>query len=68
VPLLDVAAHETTLLHLLKLHDAGTLPRVSSEFAERFERLKLTGELARQLESMMDFDRGEIIRVQENAR
>lgn len=65
VPLLDVAAHEQALLDLLKSFDEQTLPRVSEKFAERYDRFRLTGAMAKQLESLIDYDRPELRRVTE---
>lgn len=67
VPLLDVAAHERALLDLLKAFDEHTLPRVSEKFSERYDRFRLTGAMAKQLESLIDYDRPDLRRVDEES-
>ncbi|MCU0452877.1 MAG: glycosyltransferase family 4 protein [Bacteroidetes bacterium] len=66
VPLLDVPSHERALLELLARFDQGTLPSVPSSFSDRFDRFRLTGSMARQLESLLNHDRAEIRRVDED--
>jgi glycosyltransferase involved in cell wall biosynthesis len=66
IPLLDGPAHQQALLDLLTAFDAGTLPAVPAAFAESYDRFRLTGLLARQLESLLDHDRAEIRRVAED--
>ncbi len=66
VPLTDVASHERALLDLLGRFDAGTLPSIPAKFIERYDRFKLTGLMARQLESLLEHDRPEIRRVDED--
>jgi glycosyltransferase involved in cell wall biosynthesis len=65
VPLKDTAAHESALLDLFTRHEHKRLPKVSQAFAERFDRLALTGELAKQFESLMDYDRNAVVRLKE---
>ena len=64
VPLLDVKAHEEALLGLLDRFEKKDLPRMSEEFSGRFDRMALTGELAKQFESLMDYDRNAFVRVE----
>lgn len=65
VPLKDVTAHEQALRELLALFNQKKLKRVAEHFATKFNRLSLTGELAKQFESLMDYDRNAFVRVQE---
>jgi glycosyltransferase involved in cell wall biosynthesis len=67
VPLLDGQAHERALLDLLALFDKDSLAGVPAHFAERFDRFRLTGALAKQLESVIDYDRVDLRRVTEDA-
>jgi glycosyltransferase involved in cell wall biosynthesis len=57
VPLKNVAAHEAALLEQFKRYEQKKLQHVSEAFALRFNRLTLTSELAKQFESLMDYDR-----------
>lgn len=66
VPLLDVPSHERALLELLERFDRGDLPSVPPSFSERYDRFRLTGLMARHLESLLDHDRAEIRRVAED--
>jgi glycosyltransferase involved in cell wall biosynthesis len=65
VPLKDVAAHERALLEQFKRFEQKKLERVSDIFASRFNRLTLTGELAKQFESLMDYDRAGFVSLKE---
>jgi len=65
VPLEDLPALIHALEDLVAMRSAGTLPRTPKTFASQFERLKLTGELAKHLEHLMEFDKGEITHLQE---
>lgn len=56
VPLDDLKAHETALIDLLKKYKLNALPSISNEFAERFNRTALTGELAKIFESTIDIE------------
>ncbi len=67
LPLRDVDAHVKAIGDLLERKRSDTLPRTPSAFAHRYERLRLTGELARHLEHLMDYDRGEFTRVKETS-
>jgi glycosyltransferase involved in cell wall biosynthesis len=62
LPLADVAAHEQALREMLSLFERRKLPTVSEEFAGQFERVALTGELARLLELYMDIEQGAVAR------
>jgi glycosyltransferase involved in cell wall biosynthesis len=63
VPLKDVAAHEQAILEQFNRFEHKKLARVPNVFASKFNRLILTGELAKQFESLMDYDRASIITV-----
>ncbi|MCU0411844.1 MAG: glycosyltransferase family 4 protein [Bacteroidetes bacterium] len=65
VELNDVAAHERALLTLFDAFEHRRLPRVNGEAARRYDRFALTGELAKQFESLMDFDRQSVVQAQE---
>jgi len=65
VALNDVAAHEQALLGLFDAFEHRRLPRVNGEAARRYDRFTLTGELAKQFESLMDFDRQSVVQAQE---
>jgi glycosyltransferase involved in cell wall biosynthesis len=67
VPLKDVQAHEQALLEQFKRFEQKKLARVPQGFASRFNRMTLAGELAKQFELLMDYDRAGIIKVQEAA-
>jgi glycosyltransferase involved in cell wall biosynthesis len=67
VPLLERRAHENALVSLLAQFDDKSLPRVPPHFAERFDRFRLTGALAKQLESLINYDRPEVRRMEEGA-
>ncbi|MEK6651099.1 MAG: glycosyltransferase family 4 protein [Bacteroidota bacterium] len=66
VPLFDGPAHERALLDLLALFEMKALQGVPENFAERFDRFRLTGALAKQLESLIDYDRVDLRRVTED--
>lgn len=63
----DVPALIHAIEDLVERKRLGTLPRTPKAFAEKFERMKLTGELARHLEHLMDYDKGEFSRVGERS-
>ncbi len=65
VPLKDVAAHQAAILDLFARFEQRRLPQPEEGFSDRFDRLKLTGELARQFESLMDYDRNAFVRMNE---
>ncbi len=64
----DAQAHEHTLLELFSLFEKKKLPKVTEEFANRFNRLALTGELAKQFESLMDYDKNAFVKLEEDRR
>jgi len=64
----DQLAHQNALLQLFSLYEKKQLPRISDEFARRFERISLTGELAKQFESLMDYDKNAFVKVEEGNR
>jgi len=61
----DVQAHMNALLELFSLFEKKKLPRVHEEFANRFNRVNLTGELAKQFESLMDYDKHAFVKIEE---
>ncbi len=67
VPLKDVAAHERALFEQFKRFEQKKLERVPDAFASKFNRLVLTGELAKQFESLMDYDRAGFITLKEQS-
>lgn len=67
VPLKDVKAHERALLDLFAQYERNQLKHIPVEFAEKFNRLVLTGELARQFESLMDIDKNALVKMEERA-
>jgi hypothetical protein len=67
IPLKDIAAHEQVLLEQFHRFEHKKLDRIPSSFSSKFDRLVLTGELAKQFESLMDYDRGGIITVKEQS-
>lgn len=65
VPLKDIAAHERAILEQFKRFEQKKLERVQESFAEKFNRLTLTAELAKQFELLMDYDRAGFVKVKE---
>ncbi|HEY4612295.1 MAG TPA: hypothetical protein VII11_04880, partial [Bacteroidota bacterium] len=65
VPLGDVAGHEKALRVLYRQYERKKLKPVPQEFAEQFNRVTLTGELAKQFESLMDLDRHPVVKIEE---
>jgi glycosyltransferase involved in cell wall biosynthesis len=57
VPLKDRAAHESAILDLFSRFEMKRMPKIHEGFPERFDRFVLTAELARQFESLIDYDR-----------
>ncbi len=66
VPLKDLRAHEEALRDLFAQFERNRLKQASEEFASRFNREVLTGELARQFESLMDIDKNALVKSKEN--
>jgi len=65
VPLEDVPALIHALEDLVARKSSNTMPQTPKAYSAQFERMKLTGELARHLEHLMDYDKAEITRLQE---
>lgn len=65
VPLKDLRAHEEALRDLFAQFERNRLKQASEEFASRFNREVLTGELARQFESLMDIDKNALVKSKE---
>ncbi len=65
VPLNDIEAHERALKDLFALFERNQLKQIDAEFAEKYDRLVLTGELARQFESLMDIDKNALMKREE---
>jgi len=61
----DVKAHEEALVDLLKRFDQKKLPRPAQDVVQRFNRVALSGVLAKLLETLMDIDRNAITRIEE---
>ena len=62
VPLKDTKAHEDALRTLITQFEKNRLKQIPEEFASRYNRLVLTGELARLFESLMDLDKNALVR------
>jgi glycosyltransferase involved in cell wall biosynthesis len=67
VPLMDLKAHEQALRDLFAQFERNQLKQIPKEFAERYNRIVLTGELARQFETLMDIDKNALIKLEEEA-
>jgi glycosyltransferase involved in cell wall biosynthesis len=67
VPLKDIAAHEHAILEQFNRFEYKKLERIPNSFSSKFNRLTLAGELAKQFESLMDYDRAGIITVKEQS-
>ncbi len=65
LPLNDGGAHEQALLEMFAHYERNDLKMVPAEFARRYNRLQLTGELARQFETLMDIDKNAFVRREE---
>jgi glycosyltransferase involved in cell wall biosynthesis len=65
VPLKDITAHELAILEHFKRFEQKKLTRVPETFASKFNRIALTGELAKQFESLMDYDRAGFVKLKE---
>ena len=63
----DVPAHEKAILDLFSLFEQKKLPSSPEEFVNRFNRVSLTGELAKQFESLMDYDKNAFVKIEEAA-
>jgi hypothetical protein len=67
VPIKDVAAHEHAFLEQFMRFEQKKLDRVPDAFASKFDRLALTGDLAKQFESLMDYDRAGFVTLKEQS-
>lgn len=67
VPLKDISSHEKAIIELFKKFEQKKLIHIPESFAQRFNRIALTGELAKQFESLMDLDTLDSIKVKDNA-
>jgi glycosyltransferase involved in cell wall biosynthesis len=67
VPLKEVSAHEQALLEQFKRFELKKMDRVPDAFVSKFDRLALTGELAKQFESLMDYDRAGFVTLKEQS-
>ena len=56
IPVHDLAAHEKALVEYFREFERKSLKHIPQEFAYKFDRLTLTGELAKQFESLMNYD------------
>lgn len=56
VPFNDARAHEEAIVELFAKHDANELAVTDAEFVDRFNRKKLTGDLAKILEHQLFLD------------
>jgi glycosyltransferase involved in cell wall biosynthesis len=63
VPIDDIGAHEQALLQLLDQFDRKTLRKIPEIFATKFDRVSLTGELARELESLMNYETHSFVKI-----
>ncbi len=63
VPVHDLHAHEQALLELFQQFERKTLKSIPEEFASKFDRLALTGELAKELESLTNYDTHAFVKV-----
>jgi hypothetical protein len=59
----DLIGHEKAIMDYFKRFEKKRLPRIPEEFAARFNRILLTRELAKQFESLMDYDRAGFVKV-----
>ena len=63
VPIHDVKAHEKALLDLFDQFEHKTLKKVPEIFSSRFNRVTLTGELAKNFESLMNYDVNAFVKI-----
>jgi glycosyltransferase involved in cell wall biosynthesis len=63
IPLDDVAAHEKAILGYFDQFEHKQLKKIPEIFATRFDRLALTGELAKHFESLMNYDTNAFVKV-----
>ena len=67
VELKDLKAHEDALRDLFVKYERNQLPQISEDFAAKYNREVLTGELARQFESLMDIDKNAFLKLEDEA-
>jgi hypothetical protein len=67
IPIGDIKEHETALIERFKLFEQKKLGNVPNVFASKFDRLQLTGELAKLFESLMDYDRAGFVTIKEQS-
>ena len=67
VPPTDLEAHESALRNLFEQYERGPLKQIPAEFSGRYDRVMLTGELAKQFESLMDIDKNALQKMEEEA-
>jgi glycosyltransferase involved in cell wall biosynthesis len=65
VQLKNIKAHEEALRNFFAQYEKNQLKQIPEEFASKYNRLVLTGELARLFESLMDLDKNALVRLQE---
>lgn len=63
LPIHDVKAHEDAILSFFDQFEHKTLKKIPEIFATKFDRLALTGELAKNLESLMNYDVNAFVKV-----
>jgi glycosyltransferase involved in cell wall biosynthesis len=63
VPIHDVKAHERALLSFFDQFEHKTLKKIPEIFASRFNRVQLTGELAKHFESLMNYDVNAFVKI-----
>lgn len=67
VPLKDLEAHAQAFLEQFNRFEHKKMEHIQNAFAARFNRLTLTGELAKQFESLMDYDRAGFVTLKERS-
>jgi len=67
IPLKDLQAHEAALRDIFARFERNQLPQIPEAFSARYNREILTGELARQFESLMDIDKNALLKLEEEA-
>ena len=66
VDLRDVKGHEEAILEFYSKFEQKKLPRIPIEFSTKFDRLVLTGELAKVFSSLMFCDNWSFVKIGEN--
>lgn len=62
IPPPDIKAHETAIVELFGQYEKNQLKQIPTEFAQKYNRLMLTGELAKEFESLMDIDKNAFVK------